>query len=251
MTGPHAALAIDGLTIVYGRRAAVRDVGIGVAPGERVGIVGPNGAGKSSVLKAVVGLVTPRGGRISIHGEPARDRRHEAAYLPQRQHIDWDYPAQVRDVVAMGRYPHRGPMGRLRNQDRRIVDAAIARVGLSDLARVRIGDLSGGQQQRVFLARAFAQQATILLLDEPYVGVDAVTSDHLDRWLAEAAEEGMAVVVVDHDLTGVRRRYDRVLLLNGRVIAEAPPAEALSEAHLQATFGPGAVVIESTGGEAA
>ena len=247
MTAP--ALEVAGLTVTYGRRVAVRDVDLQIAPGERLGIIGPNGAGKSSVLKAAVGLVSPRTGSVRIKGAPAARRRHMAAYLPQRQQIDWDYPAQVRDIVAMGRYPHAGATGRLRTLDRQQIDDAMNRVGIASLARVRISELSGGQQQRVFLARAFAQQAGVLLLDEPYVGVDAVTSDLLDTWLAEAASDGMAVVVVDHDLAGVRRRYDRVALLNGELVACGQPAAVLEPAHLQAAYGQGAVVIEAESGD--
>ncbi|CAN5155558.1 metal ABC transporter ATP-binding protein [soil metagenome] len=241
------ALAVRGLTVSYRGRAALRGASVAVAAGERLGVVGPNGAGKSTLLRAVVGLVRPDAGEVEVEGLPAARARRRVAYLPQRQQVDWDYPAQVRDIVAMGRYPHRGPLGRLRPADRRAVGAALERVGLSELGTARIGELSGGQQQRTFLARAFAQEASVLLLDEPYVGIDAVTSKLIDRWLGEAAAEGAAVVVVDHELAGVRERYDRVLVLNRQVVIVAAPDHALADDVLGAAYGRGAVLSRGGG----
>ncbi len=240
---PAPGLAVRGLRVGYRDRVALVDVELEVAPGERLGVIGPNGAGKSTLLKAVVGLVRLRGGTIEVGGVSASRARGRTAYLPQRAQIDWDHPAQVRDVVAMGRYPHRGPVGRLRREDHDAVDAALARVGLADLARVRIAELSGGQQQRAFLARAFAQEASLLLLDEPYAGLDAATTRVTDRELARAAEAGATVVVVNHDLAGLRQRYDRLLVLNRREIATGAPGEVLTPRVLDAAYGRGAVVL--------
>ena len=232
----------------YRDRLALDGVDLEVAAGERVGIIGPNGAGKSTLLKCVVGLVRPRAGSIEIEGRPVARARGRVAYLPQRAQIDWEHPAQVRDVVAMGRYPHRGPIGRLTRRDHVAVASALERVGLAGLARARIAELSGGQQQRTFLARALAQGATVLLLDEPYAGLDAATTAIIDRELATAAQAGAAVVVVNHDLAGLHRRYERLLVLSRGVVADGPPAQVLTAEVLDAAYGQGAVLLADRGG---
>jgi manganese transport system ATP-binding protein len=236
-------LTVRGVTARYRDRSALDDVDLRVDPGEQLGVIGPNGAGKSTLLKCIVGLVRPVRGRVEVDGRPAARARGRVAYLPQRAQIDWEHPAQVRDVVAMGRYPHRGPVGRLRRGDHEAVEAALDRVGMADLARVRIAELSGGQQQRTFLARAFAQQATVLLLDEPYAGLDAATTGIIDRELTRAAASGAAVVVVNHDLAGLKVRYDRLVVLRRRVIADGAPGEVLRPEVLDAAYGRGAVVL--------
>ena len=237
-----AALEVRDLVVRYRGRTALEVGELVLGPGRRLGVVGPNGAGKSTLLHALVGLVRVERGTVTVAGRAVAHARGRIAFLAQRQQVDLDHPAQVRDVVAMGRYPRRGPVGRLRRGDRERVEAAIARVGLTGFARRRIGELSGGQQQRAFLARALAQEADVLLLDEPYAGLDAVTVDVIDRVLAEAAAGGAAVVVVDHDLAGLRARYDRLLLLNRRVVADGPPAQVLTRTALAATYGPGALL---------
>jgi manganese/zinc/iron transport system ATP- binding protein len=244
---PAPALAVRGVHAGYRDRTALVDVGLEVAQGERVGVIGPNGAGKSTLLKAVVGLVRLRRGSVEVGGVPAARVRGRIAYLPQRAQIDWDHPAQVRDVVAMGRYPHRGPVGRLRREDHGAVEAALARMDLTGLAKIRIAELSGGQQQRAFLARAFAQEAPVLLLDEPYAGLDAATATVIDRELASASEDGVAIVVVNHDLAALRQRYERLLVLNRRVVATGPPDEVLTAEVLDAAYGRGAVLLADPG----
>jgi manganese/zinc/iron transport system ATP- binding protein len=246
-TTPTALLAAHGVSVAYRDRVALQDVDLEAGRGERVGIIGPNGAGKSTLLKAVVGLVRMRAGRVLVDGRPAGRVRGRVAYLPQRQQIDWEHPAQVRDVVAMGRYPHRGALGRLRRADREVVQQALHRVGLESLARVRIAELSGGQQQRTFLARAFAQEADLLLLDEPYAGLDAATAALIDRELAAAAAAGTGVVVVNHDLAGLHRRYERLVVLNRRVIAQGAPVRVLRAEVLDAAYGHGAVLLAEPG----
>jgi ABC-type Mn2+/Zn2+ transport system ATPase subunit len=234
---PQTGFRTDRLTVAYGDRVAVRDASIAVGGGELVGIVGPNGAGKSTLIKAVVGLVPVRSGTIELTGAPRRSAGRRIAYVAQRADLDWTYPAQVREVVAMGRYPHLGGWRRPRGEDRHAVDRALDRLGLTDLARRAIGELSGGQAQRVFLARAFAQEAPVLLLDEPFAGVDATSAAVLDRELRAAADEGAAVCVVSHDLAASPERFDRVVLLAQRVVAAGPPAQVLTDAHLAAAYG--------------
>jgi ABC-type Mn2+/Zn2+ transport system ATPase subunit len=243
-----ARLVVRGLSARYRDRPALDDVDLTAGPGEQLGVIGPNGAGKSTLLKCIVGLVRPVRGHVEVEGRAAARARGRVAYLPQRAQIDWEHPAQVRDVVAMGRYPHRGPVGRLRRSDHEAVEAALDRVGMTDLARVRIAELSGGQQQRTFLARAFAQQATVLLLDEPYAGLDAATTRIIDRELTRAAAGGAAVVVVNHDLAGLHVRYDRLVVLRRRVVADGAPAEVLRPEVLDAAYGRGAVVLADPAG---
>jgi ABC-type Mn2+/Zn2+ transport system ATPase subunit len=224
----------------YRERVALDGVSFEHAGGRRLGVIGPNGAGKSTLLKAVVGLVRLERGSIEVvEDPPPRRRRGRVAFLPQRPQVDLEHPAQVRDVVAMGRYPLRGPVGRLRREDHEQVHAAIERVGLLEHARTRIGELSGGQQQRAFLARAFAQRARVLLLDEPYAGLDAVTCRVIDRELEAAAGEGVAVVVVNHDLVALHERYEELLVLDRRIVAHGPTSQVLTREVLGRAYGPG------------
>jgi len=232
-----SALAVRGLTVTYRQRAALRGVAFDAADGQVTGVVGPNGAGKSTLLKAVVGLVAPDAGTVTVGGKPIGRMRRQVAYLPQRSVIDWDYPAQVGEVVAMGRYPHLGPLRRRHAHDRQQVANALERVRLAELATRQIGELSGGQQQRVFLARALAQEASLYLLDEPFAGVDAPTVTLLSTLLRELAAAGSAVVLVNHDLAAVETLCDRLLLLNQVVIAEGASAEVLLPEVLSAAYG--------------
>lgn len=250
MNAPLAATAcpvleVQELTVQYRRVTALHGVDLSVEPGERVGIIGPNGAGKSTLLRAVVGLVRASHGHVRIDGRATARARREVGYLPQRQDVDWDHPAQVRDVVAMGRYPHRGAIGRLTADDHGEIAQALDRVGLRDLARRRIRDLSGGQQQRMALGRVLAQQARVLLLDEPYAGLDEASIYIMDRQLAAEAADGAAVVVVNHGLSDLAGRYDRILVLAGSVIAFGPPDHVLTREVLDRAYGLGAVPFVS------
>jgi manganese/zinc/iron transport system ATP- binding protein len=239
------ALRLRNVTVSYDRKPAVRGVSVDIPMATRVAIVGPNGAGKSTVIKAAVGLVPLDSGEIRIHGERVDRVRQRVAYVPQRSTVDWDFPVLVRDVVMMGRY---GVLGWLRwpsRSDRAIVDSALERMGMAEFADRQIGQLSGGQQQRVFLARALAQEADILLLDEPFVGVDAATEEAIFGLLDDAQREGKTVVVVNHDLSSVRRHFDLVLLLNGRVVAYGPPDATMRPEILQRTYGGRLTVLDA------
>jgi len=239
------ALSIRNLTVSYDRKPAVRNVSADVPVGERVAIVGPNGAGKSTLIRAVVGLVEPDSGEILVHGQPLGRVRTRVAYVPQRGAVDWDFPILVRDVVLMGRYPRLGWLRRPGRQDREMAAAALERLGMQDFAKRQIGQLSGGQQQRVFLARALAQEADLLLLDEPFVGVDAATEEAIFNLLDEAQAEGKTVVVVNHDLAAVRKHFDRVMLLNVRLVAFGTPDETLDSRLLRATYGGRLTALET------
>jgi manganese/zinc/iron transport system ATP- binding protein len=236
--GAPLPLRVRGLTVSYRRDPVVRSVDLDAPAGRVTGVVGPNGAGKSTMLAAVVGLVPADAGTVTVAGGPLDAVRGSVAYLPQRTAVDWDYPAQVREVVAMGRYPSLRLLQRFSARDSRLVDDALERVGLAGLARRQVGELSGGQQQRVFLARALAQQARLLLLDEPFVGVDALTVRLLSEVLRELAAAGATVVVVDHDLATVDALCDEVVLLaRSVVVAAGPPREVLTSDALARAYG--------------
>lgn len=231
------ALSISGLSVAYDDTIVVGDVDARFMSGTMTAIIGPNGAGKSSLLKATLGIVPKLAGHVAFFGEPLDTVRDRVAYVPQRAGVDWDFPARVLDVVLMGLYGELGIFGRLRpSHEKRAMDC-IARVGLTDFARRQIGALSGGQQQRVFLARALAQRADILLLDEPFAGVDAATEKALVQVLHALRGEGRAIVAVHHDLATVPAYFDHVLLLNRRCIAEGPVATAFTEKALAQTYG--------------
>jgi len=239
------SLTLMSATVAYGRGApALVDVTLSVPHGAQVAVVGPNGAGKSTLFKALVGLLPLRSGHISVHGRPPNDQQDPIAYVPQREEVDWRFPVSVRDVVAMGRYGRLGPLRRLRPADRAAVDEALASLGLADLAERPIAELSGGQQQRVFLARAVAQEPHVLLLDEPFTGVDAAVRESVLAVLAELRARQVTVLASTHDLRLASERFELVALLNGRLIAYGPPAEVFRPDNVQAAFGGGAIMLD-------
>jgi manganese/zinc/iron transport system ATP- binding protein len=231
-------VSVRGLSVAYTDSLVVSDVDASFPAGSMTAIVGPNGAGKSSLLKAVLGIVPRIAGEVLFFGADLASVRDRVAYVPQRAGVDWDFPARVIDVVEMGLYRQLGLFGRVQRQHRAQAMTCLARVGLTDFARRQIGALSGGQQQRVFLARALAQRADLVLLDEPFAGVDAATERALVAVLQGLRDEGRAVAAVHHDLSTVPDYFDRVLLMNRQRIAEGPVATTFTEANLAATYGP-------------
>ncbi|MAI46476.1 MAG: metal ABC transporter ATP-binding protein [Hyphomicrobiaceae bacterium TMED74] len=232
-----AALSVHGLTVSYGEKPAVFSVDGTFPAGEMIAIVGPNGAGKSTLLKAVLGIVKPLSGRVSVFGTPLSKARHRLAYVPQRASVDWDFPTRVIDVVMMGLYRDLGLLRLVRSHHREKALRALDRVGMADFADRQIGQLSGGQQQRVFLARSLAQDADLYLLDEPFSGVDAATERAIVDVLKQLRGEQRTVVCVHHDLSTVDDYFDRVLLINVRKIAEGSVGSVFTEQNLQATYG--------------
>ncbi|MBW3603863.1 MAG: metal ABC transporter ATP-binding protein [Actinobacteria bacterium] len=229
-------LTVRDLSVTYHNRPAIHSVAFDALSGSVTGIIGPNGAGKSTVLKAVMGLVRPDTGTVRVDGLPIDRVRDTIAYLPQRLALDWEYPAQVRDVVAMGRHAHRR-FGRRRGRaDHDAIASALDRVGLSELATRHIGELSGGQQQRMLVARALAQEASTLLLDEPFVGVDAATVALLSTLLMSLAADGACVVVVHHDLATTAQMCDHLVLLNQRIVSQGPTARVFTSEWLDRTY---------------
>ena len=232
-----SALVVRGLTVSYGRQPAIFSVDAAMPSATMTAIIGPNGAGKSTFLKGALGIVPRLSGDVRVFDATLADSRRRVAYVPQRASVDWDFPARVADVVAMGQYARLGLLRPARRSDRDAVAACLARVGMTDFAGRQIGRLSGGQQQRVFLARALAQEADLLLLDEPFAGVDAATERAIAAVLRQLLDEGRTIVCVHHDLSTVRDYFDRVLLLNVRRIAEGTVDTAFTAENLQATYG--------------
>jgi len=234
---PDQVMIVQHLSGGYGGGRAVDDISFEVCVGERVGIIGPNGAGKSTLLKAIVGLL-PHHGSISIQGAPCRQSHTMVGYVPQYEAIDWNFPVTVWDVVMMGRARQIGYLLPPRKRDRQAVRGALQRVGMWSLRNRQIGELSGGQRRRVFVARALAQEASVLLLDEPFSGIDAQAEADIFQVLDVLREDQIAVLLATHNLAQAATHYDKLLMLNqGRMIAYGPPAEIYTPENLAATFG--------------
>lgn len=233
----HHELVIESLRVHYRSTLALEDVSFATSCGNRVALVGPNGAGKSTLLKAIAGLVARSGGNILWRGTAVKRWSREFAYLPQREEVDWSFPITVRGLVEMGRYPQTGIFGRFRAEDHAAVDAALASLDLLELQKRQIRELSGGQQQRAFLARALAQEAHVLLLDEPFTGLDRNASRQLAELLDRLSHEGRLVIASHHDLATAPKLFDEALLLKTRPIAFGAAAEALSPKNIDRAFG--------------
>lgn len=233
------ALALDDLTVRYGDVLALEQVHLTVSAGQACGLVGVNGSGKSTLFKAVVGLVHPVAGTVSVLGDTADAARRAGlvAYVPQADDLDRDFPLRVADVVLMGRYHRMGVLRRPGPRDRAAAGQALERVGLADLADRQVGRLSGGQLQRVLLARALAQEARLLLLDEPFSGVDATSEAAVTAVLRDLVAEGCALVISTHDLSMLPALCERSVLLHRRVLAHGPTAQVLTPENLARTFG--------------
>ena len=199
------------------------------------------------MIKAILGLVPTAGGSVQLLGQPAHRQRRRIGYVPQRESVDWDFPATVLDVVLMGTYGALGWFRRPGRAERSWAFECLDRVGLADLADRQIGQLSGGQQQRTFLARALAQRADVYFMDEPMAGVDAATEAVIFDLLRELRERGKAVFVVHHDLRTVPEYFDHVLLLNMRLIAQGPTAETFTPENLRRTYGGRLAILEAAG----
>lgn len=235
-----ALLAVEGVSVVYPNGTVALD-GIDVAlPGRTIcGLVGINGSGKSTLFKTMMGFVRPSRGRVTIAGQPveAALKAGLVAYVPQSEDVDWSFPVLVEDVVMMGRYGHMGFLRIPSADDKRRVDAALERVGLAELRKRQIGELSGGQKKRAFLARALAQDGRLILLDEPFTGVDVKTEAAIVALLKELRDEGRLILVSTHNLGSVPDFCDRVILINRSLVAAGLVADTFTQANLQKAFG--------------
>ena len=236
-----AALRFSGVTVGYHGTPVLTHVDLDLPAGQRLALVGPNGAGKSTLIRSVLGLAQVLGGTAAVLGRTPAQARGLAGYVPQIDTLDADFPVTAAQVVLMGRYRRIGWWRPTRAADRRIAREALDRVGLADRATKPFGMLSGGQRQRVLLARAIAAEPRLLLLDEPFNGVDAVSQDAIVTVLRELTAAGTALVLSTHDLTVARDLADQVCLLNGRQWAVGPPGETLTAAALHRTYGGHAV----------
>ncbi|MGL5094086.1 MAG: metal ABC transporter ATP-binding protein, partial [Planctomycetia bacterium] len=212
-----------------------------------VGVIGPNGAGKSTLLKAVLGLTPLASGWVEAFGRPISRARRRIGYVPQRESVDWDFPVSVLDAVLMGTYGSLGWFRRPGPKEKTRARDCLARVGMEGFADRQIGQLSGGQQQRTFLARALAQEADLYFMDEPMAGVDAATERTIFDLFRELRSQGKTVVVVHHDLRTAPMYFDRVVLLNMRVVASGPTAQAFTAENLQRAYGRRLSILDAVG----
>jgi manganese/iron transport system ATP-binding protein len=239
----EVALRFEHASLAYGRATVVEDVDGAVHSGQAVALIGPNGAGKSTLLRSVLGLVDVVGGRVEVLGRPPAKARRDVAYVPQVDTLDAQFPVSVGQVVLMGRYRDVGWVRRPGPADRAIAERALDAVGLAERSKDRFGTLSGGQRQRVLLARAIAQQPRLLLLDEPFNGVDAVSQQALLGALRTMQDGGAAVVVSTHDLALAHLACDEVCLLNRHQVAFGPIDATLTPDLLRAAYGGQALAL--------
>lgn len=237
MTAPE--IVVDQLSVRYRELLALDDVSLRVRPGRVTALIGMNGSGKSTLFKSISGMIRPAAGSVAIGGAAPADARRRGliGYVPQSEDVDWTFPVSVRDVVMMGRYGRLGITRRPRAADHRAVDEALERVELADLAARQIGELSGGQRKRAFVARGIAQDAGVLLLDEPFAGVDKKSEATIVRLLRELADDGRTLLVSTHDLHALPSLADEAVLLLRRVVFQGGVAEALRPENLARAFG--------------
>lgn len=234
MAAETPALRVEGLWTGYDGRPALEDVTFSIERGCLAGLVGPNGSGKSTLLRTILGLQRPWRGQVWVFG--GRPERRRLGYTPQTESIDWAFPITVFEVALMGRYGHLGLLRRPGKRDRQVAWQALERVGMADKARRRIQELSGGEQRRTLIARALSQEAELLLLDEPFAGLDAPVQHDLLHLFQDLAAEGKTLLVATHDLSCVATHFDHAVFLNRRVIAFGRLEEVLREDVLRETF---------------
>lgn len=240
LTHPPLTITVENLSVMYSNaRLALYNASCTVEPGTITGLAGPNGGGKSTLFKAIMGFLQPNQGHIRISGMPVQtaQKRQWMAYVPQADEVDWNFPISVFDVVMMGRYGYMNLLRIPSARDRRLVMESLERVGMTDFRHHQIGELSGGQRKRAFLARALAQAGQIILLDEPFTGVDVTTAKQIIDLLIQLREQGHTILVSTHDLASISTFCDRTILLNRTILAAGTTAETFTEENLIMTFG--------------
>ncbi len=236
--GSPPALNVERVSAGYpGNRQALDDISFSVAKGERVAVIGPNGAGKSTLFKAIVGVMHISSGRITIYGEDTHSSHTNVGYVPQQSAIDWTFPASVFDVVMMGRSRHIGWFRWPRKDDRDIVRDILEHLSLDHLADRQISELSGGQRRRVFIARAMAQDTRLMVLDEPFTGVDQTAEQEIIESLDILTNHGITLLLSTHHMENAALHFDKILILRQRLLAYGPPGDALTTANLRDAFG--------------
>ncbi|MDW3647555.1 MAG: zinc ABC transporter substrate-binding protein [Bacteroidia bacterium] len=237
---------ISGLSVSYDRKSVLSNIHLTLEPGYVYGLLGGNGSGKSTMFKSILGLIPTDSGSISIHGEEVESVQKFISYIPQKEEIDWSFPATVFDIVLMGRYPHRKVFERLSREDHEVAKESLRMMGIEDLAPKQIGELSGGQQQRAFIARALCQDAEIYLFDEPFVGVDITTEAKIIEIVKNLAKEGKLVVIIHHDLAKVNEYFDKVIMINQRLVAFGDTEEVFTDENIKKTYGGRLTILQQT-----
>ncbi len=241
------SILVKGLSVSYGQKRVLSNIHLNMESGNIYGVIGPNGAGKSTLFKSILELLEPNAGEIKVLGKEIGKVRKKVAYVPQKDEVDWTFPATVMDIVMMGRYPHKKILQRINTEDKTIAEEALNDLEILHLANRQIGQLSGGQQQRVFIARALAQKAEIFFLDEPFVGVDMLTEEKIIFILKKLASQGKTLLVVHHDLATVHKYFNKVILLNQRLIAYGDTTTTFTEENIAACYGPQLTILHKTG----
>ncbi len=241
------AIETHNLTVSYNRRPVLWNIDFEIPTGQITGIIGPNGSGKTTLLKAIMGLIKPSSGYTKLFNKDLNEVREKISYVPQRESVDWDFPASVMDIVLMGRYKSSNLFKRIKQSDRDIAAEALEKVNMLEYSDRQISQLSGGQQQRVFIARSLAQGADLYIMDEPFVGVDAATEEAILNLLTEMKNQGKTVVVVHHDLQTAKDYFDWIVLLNTRLVATGPKEEIFNKKLLQEAYGGKLNVLSKVG----
>ncbi len=225
------------LTVSYDKKPVLWDVDFKLPSGLLTGVIGPNGAGKSTLLKSIMGILKPDSGYVKLFGNKLEEVRKKVSYVPQRESVDWDFPASAMEVVLMGLYAQKGLFKRINKADKEWAMYCLEQVGMEGYRDRQISQLSGGQQQRVFLARSLAQNASLYLMDEPFAGVDATTEKSIIDLLHKMKNDGKSIVVVHHDLQSVNEYFDWLLMVNTRLVASGPTSEVFTQELLEETYG--------------
>ena len=233
------SIDVENLTVAYHGKVALHGASLQIQSGSISGLVGMNGSGKSTLFKAIMGFLKPVTGRVLINGLPIKtvQKKSLVAYVPQSEEVDWNFPVSVHDVVMMGRYGYMNILRIPSANDQRVVRESLERVQMWSMRDRQIGELSGGQKKRAFLARALAQQGTVLLLDEPFTGVDIKTEKAMIDLLLELREEGHTILISTHDLASITTFCDQVVLINRTILAYGNTSEVFTEENLSRTFG--------------
>lgn len=234
---PNPILEVHDLTVSYDQQPVLWNVDLSLPAGQLIGIIGPNGAGKSTLIKSIMGLIPPTSGYIKIFNKALQEVRTRISYVPQRESVDWNFPASVLDVVVMGTYGKLGLFRRPGKKEVQIAQEALEQVGMTAFVTRQISELSGGQQQRVFIARALAQQADLYLMDEPFAGVDMATETAIFQLLQDMARTGKTVLVVHHDIHSAMNFFEWVIMLNLHLVASGPKDQVMTEELLRKTYG--------------
>lgn len=230
-------LEVHDLTVSYDQSPVLWNVDLSIPSGKLIGVLGPNGAGKSTLIKAIMGLVKPTSGYVKIFEKNLEEVRQQISYVPQRESVDWNFPASVLDVVTMGTYGKLGLFRRPGKKEKEIALKSLDQVGMMSFVNRQISELSGGQQQRVFIARALAQEADLYLMDEPFAGVDMATETAIFQLLREMTAAGKTIIVVHHDIHSAMNYFDWIIMLNLHLVGSGPRDQVMTEELLRKTYG--------------